>query len=320
MACRSNPTFHLATFLHRNAKGQRLNFTNREWLAYIYCDEADRMVIRKSARIGISEFLYIRNIVRAMQGLNGMYILPTEPIRNRVVTSRLDPILRLNKFYRTAPVNPGKLADSSSVKSIFGSMWNYVGSNSEATFHEFDADILIYDEYDKCTLSNLLIAEQRTGAAAKDRFIMVGNPTIAGFGIDARFEDSSKQFWMLKCTHCSKSQILDWWKHFIDRDDSGHYFLRDTECQGETGRDASAICQFCFKPIDRLGKGEWVAEHPGNPIVGYHCDKLFGRPGNDTAEERPIIREMFSKWNKGQSNQTALEIFYNQELGLPYTA
>ena len=318
-----------------------------------------------------------------------MYILPNEHIRNRVVTSRVDPMVGFSSLYRQnirqsksiqrrvyipenirkavfrrdsnhcqncksnqnlqidhiIPISDGGLddagnlqtlcmacniakggnrskgIDSTSLKSIFGGKWNYVGSNSANTFFEFDADVLIYDEFNQCDQKNLLIAKQRTGAAEREIWLKIGNPTIPGFGIDAAYEDSTKAVWMVKCPHCTKEQVLDWWKNFIDRDDSGHYFLRDKDRHTGTGRDASAICQFCFKPIDRLSKGEWVEAHPGHPIHGYAASALFGRPGNDNFESpRPIIREMFDDWIKAQSNQTALEIFYNQQLGLPYSA
>ena len=248
-----------------------------------------------------------------------MYILPTEPIRNRVVGSRIDPIVQYTKLYRENVGAAKKDIDSTSLKSIFKGKWNYVGSNSANTFFEFDADVLIYDEYDQCDQANLLIAKQRTGAAEREIWLKIGNPTIPGFGIDAAYEDSTKSVWMLKCPHCNKHQVLDWWKNFIDRQDNGQYFLRSITSL-LTGIDASALCQFCFKPMDRLMPGEWIETHKDHPIHGYHCSKLFGRPGNDTLPERPIIREMFEDWIKAQSNQTALEIFYNQQLGLPYSA
>jgi len=249
-----------------------------------------------------------------------MYILPTEPIRNRVVGSRIDPIVKYTKLYRDNVGAAKKDIDSTSLKSIFKGKWNYVGSNSANTFFEFDADVLIYDEYDQCDQANLLIAKQRTGAAEREIWLKIGNPTTPGFGIDAAYEDSTKAVWMIKCPHCNGHQVLDWWKNFIDRKDNGSYFLRCSFVSPSIGRDACALCQFCFKPINRLMPGEWVETHQGHPIHGYACTKLFGRPGNDTVVERPIIREMFEDWIKAQSNQTALEVFYNQQLGLPFTA
>ena len=88
-----------------------------------------------------------------------------------------------------------------------------------------------------------------------------------------------------------------------------------------TGGDASAVCRSCHKLLDRLKPGEWQAEYPDREIRGRLVNKLFGLPGTDfPGRPRPIIYELFDLWEKAQSNQTALELFYNNQLGVTYSA
>lgn len=293
-------------------------------------DKADQLVITKASKVGVSELLFVVVFAEALQGHGGMYVLPTDPVRNRLVAARIDPCIGFVPLYQTAnqKVRHKKSTDNLSLKKINHSFWNFVGSRSPENFYEFEADFMIYDELDKCNLANLELAKDRTGAAKSERGIWVGNPSIADFGIDAKFKASSAQEWMLQCPHCNEWQQLDWWQSFVVQDDDGHWSLRDTSnghigSEGISSRpDASAICHRCSKPIDRLAVGEWVAVNSSTSsgASGYHTSRLFGAPGNDFDEIRPIIRETFDVWNEAQGDPTKLQVFYNNRLGLPFEA
>lgn len=250
-----------------------------------------------------------------------MFILPTEPIRNRVISGRIDKMVSKVPLYRENIGRLRKDVDSKSLKSVFGTTWNYVGSQSPENFYEFDADIIIVDEYNRCDQVNLLLAAERTGAARYDRFIYVGNPSLPGWGIDGQFDLSTMNRWLIKCDSCNAWQALDWFENFIDQRDDGTYFLRSTSRLDSTGGDASAVCRSCHKDLDRLKRGAWVPEYPERDIAGFHVTKLFGLPGTDfPGQERPIILELFEIWKNAQANQTALELFYNNQLGITYSA
>ena len=248
-----------------------------------------------------------------------MYILPTTPVRNRAITARIDKMVAKVPLYRDNIGAARKDVDSKSLKSVFGTTWNYVGSMSPENFYEFDADVIIIDEYDRCDQANLILAAERTGAAAVDRWIKVGNPSLPGYGIDAEFDETTKELWHIQCGACNTWQVLDWFVNFIDKADDGSFFLRSQTHTGN-GRDASAVCSKCDRDIDRLKNGEWVAEFRDRDIGGNQISKLFGLPGNDNSLiTRPIILEMLVAWNAAQANQTALELFYNNQLGLTFS-
>lgn len=296
-----------------------LNFANRPWLVDIFKDQSDQIVIPKSSKTGITEWLIIDIFDNARKGKNIMSILPTTDVRNRFVTSRIDPIVARVPFYRAGMTQYKKDVDAKSLKTFFGSICNFAGSNSKASFYEFDADILNFDEFDQCDQLNLQLAYDRIGMAKKEEWRKVGNPTIAGFGIDEDYELSDKKIWFIKCHHCNEWQYLDWYVQFVREVNKGEFELIDklNESQG----DARAICLKCAKPIDRLAKGSWVAEHPDRKISGFNVSRLFGVPGNDhPGYIRPIIREEFALFLKAYGDPSKEQTFHNNRLGVVYSS
>ena len=286
-------------------------------MARLYEDNSDRIVIPKASKIGITEFLICDMRVLAEAGLNGMYVLPDQPIRNRFISSRVDPIFTRTEDYRNKVGTDRKGVDAKGLKTICGAVWAFVGANNPKTFYEFDADVIIYDEYDLINPDSLAVAGDRTGAARTDMWRKIGNPTAPGMGVWQEFEKSDKKTWHIRCDHCNEMQPLEWDVQFVEQRDNGRWYLRDEGHEQQP--DARPICRKCGQPLDRLSAGEWVAEYPGREVSGYHATRLFGAPGNDNADApRPIIREEFAKFQEALGNQVLLQIFYNNRLGLPY--
>jgi len=284
------------------------------------------MVIPKASKIGVTEMLFLMLFAWGIQGKNGMYVLPTDPVRNRLVSTRIDPIIGATPLYRKNCRNSRKAVDSRSLKTIFRGNWNFVGSRSPDNFYEFDADVLIFDEYNKCNPGNIGLAMDRIGAAENQTWRKVGNPSISDYGIDAEYKNSDMRHWMLKCPHCNQWQYLDWFTHFVRQDDNGEWLFRDTSHSPlvsgvkKSRSDPNPVCSSCSGTLDRLAPGEWVPEYRDRPIRGYIVDRLFGAPGNDFDKERPIIQETMGYWKEAQGNPTLLQIFYNNRLALNFEA
>jgi len=330
------PRLHLAKYVHLNAKGKRLRFDNRAWLVDIYKDDSDRMVIPKSTKTGVSEMMMVDIPHQAKKGFSGMYILPDQPIRDRFVSSRLDPIFGKVPEYRNAigrgiSKTDDKGVNKASLKTIFGRTWAFVGGKNPDTFYEFDADMLIFDERDKIPALSIKLAEDRIGAATQERYKRVGNPTIKGYGIDKDFQGTDQKYWHVKCHRCNEWQVLTWLDQFVETIGSSSYRLRDPEYQDADqstiarvgGLDARAMCKKCCRPFDRLGFGEWVAKEPDKFAFasGYHVTRFFGVPGNDNGgPPRPIILEEYRGFMEAQTNPTLTQLWWNNRAGVPYEA
>jgi len=311
------PFMYLAAYVHLTVRGNPLRFDNRPWAIDIYKDDADCMVIPKGSQIGISEFMRVRLFGYQKAGLSVMYIMPNENIRNRFVSNAIDPLINKVPEYKRATANADKAVHSKGLKTIYGRVCAFVGSNSPENFYEMPVDVLLFDEIDLCNQANLTYAYDRLGAAERRRWIKVGNPTVTGRGISDEYELSDKRQWHVQCPHCNERQPLDWFVNFVRQEDDGSWFL----LEDSGGGDSLPLCRRCHKVIDRLADGEWVAEHPGRPVHGYHVSRLFAAPGNDhKGPPRCIVRETFDDWILAQGNPTKLQRFFNNILGVPFAA
>jgi len=314
------PRLHLANYYHRTAENTMLNFADNKWQQKLYMEDADRIVVMKSSKVGISEWLICDMFTQAKLGLNGMYVLPDQPIRNRFISSRIDRVIGNTGEYNANVVTKKKDVNAKGLKTIYNKTWAFVGANNPDTFYEFNSDINIYDEYDKCNQLSLETATDRTLGSSCDRWRKVGNPTISGYGISEELDKSCQYTWHLKCWRCNKWQPLGWFTHFVDQEDNNVYRLKDSSVpcveNPDVGDDAKGYCIKCGKPIDRLGHGNWVDKHLDRDIKGFHVMRLFG----SVARNRNVIREDFKKMIDCVGNLSLMQWFYNNRLGIPYEA
>lgn len=288
------------------------------WLVPIYKDLAMVIVVRKSSQCGITEFAIVDMINMAKRGYSGLYILPTDQWRSTFVPNRIDRCFEETREYRIHSNIGRKDADSKSMKTFYGRNWKFVGSKQRNNFFEFPAEAIIIDEFDLCDHSNLIYALDRLGAAENPQIRKFGNPTISGTGIDKVYDDSDAKIWQIKCDHCNEWQELDWFVNFVDQEDNGDWKLRcpdSIHAEKTGGVDASPVCVRCNKPINRLAQGSWIAQHPDNEVSGYAISKLFADCRN-----MPVINDLFVEWVNAQGNPTALQRFYNNILGVAFTA
>lgn len=286
-----------------------MTFEDRTWLADIYLDRSERMVISKASQIGITEFALIDMICLASQGLAGLYILPTDSWRNTFVPNRVDKMVESTPYYRENIKRAVKDRDSVAMKSIFRVNWKFVGAEQRKNFYEFPAGALIIDEYDLCNQDNISYAHDRLGAAKQNIWRKFGNPTFSSFGIDAEYNKSDAKVWHITCPHCNEPQPLQWAVNVVEQIGSYKYRLRCGETR-ENG-DAVCVCRKCNEAIDRLSAGQWVKTNTDNrDVSGYHCSRLFG-----AVNPQPLILNMFDTFNESLANASKLQQFYNNQLG-----
>lgn len=307
------PRIAFADYIHKPLKAERMRFDNRPWMDELYMDQADKIVVVKSSKTGVTEWALCDMFSMAHRGLSGMYVLPDEAVRNRFITTRFDSIIPRVKEYRDNFRLAKKAVDAKGLKTMYDSTWAFVGSKTK--MYEFNADCMIYDEYDQCDEIGLAYGQDRTLGATKDIWRKIGNPTVAGQGIALEYEESDQKKWLIKCSHCNTWQQLDWFVNFVRKEDNGLYSLLGTDGPG----DAYPVCSDCEGRLARLSNGQWVAEYPDRSISGYDVSRLFGFPGNDDPDHtREVIRETFESFRKAHGNPTLMQRLYNNILGIVY--
>jgi hypothetical protein len=309
------PEMFVAVNCHKTHKNEMITFKGMEYLRSIYMDKSDYIVFKKSTQMGISEYLTIRAVVSSAIGRGVFYVMPTGSLVSRFVKNRVDRSINFTPFYsQLVRRMSSKSSESISLKHIGKGSIAFIGSNASAGFTEYPADDLIIDELDECDQTNLSMAVERLSASTHKKIIKVGNPTMMDFGIDSEYNKSDMKEWFLKCEHCGEWQYLDFFTHVVEEVENGDFVIRDEEWERNCGRDIRVICSKCNKPMDRQGEGQWVSRKGEEDcsISGYHISKIFSKNFK--------IIELMDRFEKGQTDDSEMQRFYNGDLGVAYTS
>lgn len=307
------PKIYKALYFHRNTRGEVLSFADRPYMIELYRDRSKEMVIKKSVQCGVSEFLIVDMLDNAENGLSTFYVLPTYSLRNTFVANRIDRLFNNVPYYNNQMSKAQGDADSSSMKHYGKAALKFVGSNTPNEFKEFPADVLVIDEFDECDADNIAKAPDRIKASEHRIKKLVGNPTFEDFGIDAEFKLSDQKEWVVKCDECGNYQKLDFFKQVVSEVNENAYELRDKEWKQNCGRDIFCFCIHCNKPFNRLSRdAHWERQNPSSGISGYHFTRMM--------QSNTTIEELYSTFQKAQSNPSKMQAFFNSDLGEPYRA
>lgn len=309
------PALYWALKYHINSRGERMAFNKVPYLLslYVAIKNDHNQVVEKSVQCGLSELYIIQSHLEAANGLTVMYVLPKYELRNRFVNNRIYKLHRKSaKYAELIRSNSSSGIHRTSMIHFGKGTLIYVGSNVESEFIEVPIDSAFIDEKDRCNLSNLELLPDRYSASPYRFQREISNPTVEGFGIDERFLKSSQGLWNIKCPHCGKWFVPDFFNNVVKQIGPRQYVPRDTSVDLENElQEIRLICE-CGKPVDRFLDGEYVHKYQNKEYRGYRISKIFNKFVS--------LRKMYDKWVDAQGNEIKTQVFYNSDLGLPYTS
>lgn len=146
----------------------------------------------------------------------------------------------------------------------------------------------------------------------------VSTPTLEGSRIWGEYERSTQHHYHVACPHCQHRQVLRWRDGKDDQDEAGAYrLLWDEDENGEVvPGSAKYLCESCACLIEEHHKmtmllsGEWIPEHPGRYVVGFHINTLY----SPLCSWDDIARAFL----KAKRSPEKMQTFVNLWLGLPY--
>ena len=305
----------MALFNHKTHKNKDLTFDKHLYLKQIYMDNSDDICIMKSTQNGLTEFLIVYASAELYQGRSVFYVLPNHELMYRFVSNRWEKSYLYSGFYQSMVKKNDRgtrRSESKSLKDVGSGVISFAGSQAEAPFAEFPADVVIVDEKDLCDQDHVAMARERLDHSDIRRKIEVANPTITNYGIHADYKVSDQKSWMIRCSKCGKWIKIDFFQHFVREVDSGIFLLRDTENTLESKEDIRPICNHCDRPFDRFANGEHVPKYKNKKKSGYQISKLYSGTSR--------VQDIIANFNSGLSNDFKMERFYNADLGLPYVS
>lgn len=308
-----SPRLKYALDHHRNTRGQRMTFGDKPYLLGIFTDPHPEISMMACVQVGKSEMLMVSAFHYAERGLQVMYCLPDDIIRNLFVANRIDVTISKVPYYKSQiRAISERGTDSRGLKHFGKGSIFFAASGASSTFIEKPLDVIIADELDKFDLVNYEKADDRLSASPYKIRYEAANPTVDSYGIAIRYRDSDRRRWWVPCSSCEKWQYLDWFENVIEASGAKatEWRLRDREWSEREIRDIHFFCRFCHKPMNRLADGQWIAEFPSRRVHGYHLTNLMAKHIH--------IRDLWDKWQKAQGDETKLQVFFNSSLGLPF--
>jgi hypothetical protein len=310
-----NRALYWARNYHVNTRLQRMQFKDLYYLIEMYkaIETTPNMVVEKSVQCGLSElFIIMSHIEAGEKGMTVMYVLPKYELRNRFVNNRIYKLhKRIPQYGRLVTQAETKVHRTSLMHFGLGTLV-YVGSNVADEFVEIPVDSAYVDEKDRCNQSNLLMIPDRLTASPYRYLREIGNPSTESFGIDERYLESSRSQWHLKCEHCNKWFVPDFYTHVVRETSSNVYVPRDAVDPDPQSEDELGLIHDCGGKVDRLQWGEWVHEFPNRTWQGYRVSKVFSK--------FTTLRKMYQVWCKAVGNDLKTQLFYNSDLGLPFSS
>lgn len=288
------PDWIIKNTRHPANKNLRWNFHEHEFQLGIVSDASPWVVVRKCSQVGLSEIaVRLTLAICYMRDFTGMYVLPTRGFARKFSIDRVD------KVVDNAPVlRDRKNRDAYSVflKQI-GDMTLYLcGSYSDDDAISVPAQFLVRDEYDFCKQSVLSKFDSRLGhnKEGEDFRRDFSTPTVAGFGIDNKFNDGSQQFYAVRHDACGKWVVPEFLNDVRipglegTARDLEKYHLQDDSIRIN---EAFICCPGCRRPINPANMADpskrmWVGKRENRDISSYQVQPF------DVITINPVARTL----------------------------
>lgn len=299
------------TASRRLVGGSEFDFAGHEYLRKIYSDNGTRIVIRKGAQLGATEY----GISRALwftitKDGRVIYFFPTDHDVAEFSRDRFGPIIRESEYLS------GLVRDTDTVgyKQIGNGGIFFRGMKSRSGLKSTPADFLIFDEMDEMDPAAIELASKRVGHSKFGWELAISTPTFPGSPIDRAFLETDQRYWLLRCERCGDYSCLE--DLFLENHGSPSG-ARDEICfiRGTPGAE-EIVCMRCGGRLDP-GVGEWVAKEPSREAHGYQLSKFASGIVSERERSAGTLTKpaaLLAGWRKTRFPAE----FFNSELGLPY--
>ncbi len=206
--CAANP---LAWMLDTEAvtnKGVPMEWYDRFWMTSILTDMSPELVVKKCAQIGMSTVEIFKSLHACVhRTVNAIYTLPTDSDVNEFVSSKVNPIMRLNHIPTGGKDSIGeKIIGAGDRKSFLF----FKGSFMERAGIMIDADYLVMDELDHCDQKTLETYKSRIEDSDMAWLHRFSTPSAPNKRIDREWKAGDMNYWFVTCPNCGNEWFMDW--------------------------------------------------------------------------------------------------------------
>jgi len=178
------------------------------------------LAIMKCRQSRLSEFGVnaAEYIVDTLQGVSVLYILQDDKAGKKFCRKRIDTSISFSPYLSSVVefIEAGfkdKRTDSLEMKK-FRDNWLYVlYSTAKGGSRSPDADVCLFDEYDKHSYKSTDDGEESYLSTMDDSEyqarLYLSTPTFPDYGIDLRYKASSMGIWTINCRTCLQDFVMD---------------------------------------------------------------------------------------------------------------
>ena len=266
-----------------------------------------------------------------------MYICPTQADATEFSKDRFgEGLLRCTPALRGKVSDvkrgpAGKDASTIAHKRFSGGILTFAWANSPSRLSSRPVRYVFGDEIDKWvnhpTQGNPLERSRKRSATYRQsrRHFWCSTPTLAaeagegGSLIAAMYGKSSRGRFVVACPECKTFGTIGFFADSLGvQATTGFHLHWDRDEQGNhLPQTAYAICHACGAQIGEHSKfemvrgGHWEHEDPSNSVRGYHVSSLVSPWASWS--------ELAAKFLQAGHNSELLRMFWNEELGQPWT-
>ena len=270
----------------------------------------NRVVLQKAAQVGAP----VMAMMRVMWFLehrqkSAMYLFPTHRTADRFRRGRFSVMVQRSPVFQSivkATGAPGHLR-------VGTAQFYCHGARSRAELMSVPVAYLTLDERDELykaaglegtPWSAVDLARQRLAGQPDSWELSLSTPTIPGYGIAAEFAKSDQRAYHVVCPLCDRLTDITWPAALLGVDGLPH-----------RARFGCPRCQRPWTSEQRralIHNGKWAPQVSGQLTHGYQLSQLLS----------PVAKpdRLVQQWQDAQSDPSALQVFHNSVLGLPYLA
>lgn len=308
---------------YRRIEGRPFNLDRFRPLEQIYLDDHPRIVVKKPAQRGISEWAVsftcfaLEHGARLWangqkNGLNVGYLFPVKQNLEDFAKERINELR--DESTHLATMFSDEDFDSLGFKRVANSHLYMRGTYAKSGLLSFPADVIIFDEFDQMDARAVSLATRRMSASSVRRDIRISTPTFPGRGISAEYLASDQRIYETQCRDGCQEWVsfdffrdvscdnapFDEWKHW----DQAHVAqtnvtLHCPKCNVEIADDV------------RCADGRWVVQNPTHTRTHGYQVPWWPFPMTDIAAYA---------YSAVSDIPSEIEELYHSDLGLEYGA
>lgn len=259
-------------------RGKPFGFKDYEFQRRIIDDMHPNLWVKKISQCGLTESQQRKMLafLERNQGTTGLFILPNQPMRDRLAKTRVKPLVDNDDVFNK---ERDKNATRTALLYQLGQSFLHLSDCTEGAATSTPGDILFIDEIDLANQQMVALFGSRLQNSVHKIKQHFSTPTHVSFGVDAGYSASDQHEYFCRCPSCNHWNIPDFNMDFVHipgllRDEID--CLSELEQHHLPGLDldgAYVRCEKCHKALDLTDPSlrEWVPRFPSNTFArGYN--------------------------------------------------